>query len=55
MALSGPRRIESSFSDMSISSTGSGFGSGSGIGLSTDVESLTSKPKGMLLLVCSLI
>ncbi|CAL9048475.1 unnamed protein product [Musa banksii] len=46
MALSGPRRIESSFSDMSISNTGSGFGSGSGIGLSTDIESLTSKPKG---------
>ncbi|WOK97458.1 coatomer subunit delta-1-like [Canna indica] len=46
MALSGPRRIESSFSDMSISSTGSGFGSNSGFGLSTDVESFSSKPKG---------
>ncbi|XP_074585744.1 coatomer subunit delta-1-like [Curcuma longa] len=46
MALSGPRRIESSFNDMSISSSGSGFGSGSGIGLSTDVETFSSKPKG---------
>ncbi|WOK93577.1 coatomer subunit delta-2 [Canna indica] len=46
MALSGPRRIESSFSDMSISSTGSGFGSNSGFGLSTDVESFSGKPKG---------
>ncbi|XP_042471024.1 coatomer subunit delta-2-like isoform X2 [Zingiber officinale] len=46
MALSGPRRIESSFNDMSISNSGSGFGSGSGIGLSSDVESFSIKPKG---------
>ncbi|KAG6514029.1 hypothetical protein ZIOFF_024368 [Zingiber officinale] len=45
MSFSGPRKIESTFSDMSISSSGSGFGSGSGIGLSTDVESFSSKPK----------
>lgn len=47
MALSGLRKIESTFSDMSISSSGSGFGSGSSIGLSTDVESFSSKPKGI--------
>lgn len=46
MSLSGPQRIESNFSDMSISSTGTGFGSGSGYGLSTDLET-PSKPKGM--------
>ncbi|OAY76797.1 Coatomer subunit delta-1 [Ananas comosus] len=45
MSLSGPQRIESNFSDMSISSTGTGFGSGSGYGLSTDLET-PSKPKG---------
>nr|CAD1821135.1 unnamed protein product [Ananas comosus var. bracteatus] len=45
MSLSGPQRIESNFSDMSISSTGTGFGSGSGYGLSTDLEA-SSKPKG---------
>lgn len=49
----GSGRIESSFSDMSISSGGGGgFGSGSGFGLSTDVESFSSKPKGLCLLVC---
>eukprot|EP00262_Sarcandra_glabra_P021737 TRINITY_DN930_c0_g1_i1.p1 TRINITY_DN930_c0_g1~~TRINITY_DN930_c0_g1_i1.p1 ORF type:complete len:530 (+),score=113.47 TRINITY_DN930_c0_g1_i1:123-1712(+) len=46
MAMTGSGRIESSFNDMSISSTGSGFGSGSGFGLSGDVESFSSKPKG---------
>ncbi|XP_020266561.1 signal recognition particle 54 kDa protein, chloroplastic-like [Asparagus officinalis] len=46
MAMSGPRRIESSFSDMSISSNSGGFGSGSGFGLSSDVESFSSKSKG---------
>ncbi|RWW11898.1 hypothetical protein GW17_00024469 [Ensete ventricosum] len=45
MALSGPRRNESSFSDMSISSTASGFGSNNGFGLSTDVKS-SAKPTG---------
>ncbi|KAF8404533.1 hypothetical protein HHK36_009419 [Tetracentron sinense] len=42
----GSGRIESGFSDMSISSGGGGFGSGSGFGLSTDVESFSSKSKG---------
>lgn len=44
-SISGPRMIEKTFSDMSIS--GSGFGSGSGLGgLSTDMDSFASKPKG---------
>jgi hypothetical protein len=48
----GSGRIESSFSDMSISSGGGGgFGSGSGFGLSTDVESFSSKSKGLFLFV----
>ncbi|KAK9286429.1 hypothetical protein L1049_014826 [Liquidambar formosana] len=43
----GSGRIESSFSDMSISSGGGGgFGSGSGFGLSTDVDSFSVKSKG---------
>ncbi|XP_015889259.2 coatomer subunit delta [Ziziphus jujuba] len=42
----GSGRIESSFNDMSISSTGSGFGSGSSFGLSTDVDSFSTKSKG---------
>ncbi|GLT62840.1 hypothetical protein SLA2020_354430 [Shorea laevis] len=42
----GSGRIESSFSDLSISSGGGGFGSGSGFGLSTDVESYSTKSKG---------
>ncbi|KAG6691435.1 hypothetical protein I3843_10G061800 [Carya illinoinensis] len=43
----GSGRIESSFSDMSISDGGSGgFGSSSGFGLSTDIESFSSKSKG---------
>ncbi|XP_020113776.1 coatomer subunit delta-2-like [Ananas comosus] len=46
MSISGPRRLESSFSDMSISSSGTGFGSSSGFGLSTDFDS--TKPKGRL-------
>ncbi|KAL5081205.1 hypothetical protein RYX36_009626 [Vicia faba] len=36
----GSGRIENSFSDMSICSTGTGFG------LSTDVDSFSTKPKG---------
>ena len=48
----GSGRLESSFSDMSISSTASGFGSGSGFGLSTDIDSFTSKSKGWLLCTC---
>lgn len=43
----GSGRIESSFNDMSISSTGSGFGSGSNFGLSTDVDSFSTKSKGL--------
>lgn len=46
MSLQG--RIESSFSEMSISSSGTGFGSASGIGLTTDVEPIPSKSKGAL-------
>ncbi|KAL3741106.1 hypothetical protein ACJRO7_022251 [Eucalyptus globulus] len=42
----GSGRLESSFSEMSISSGGSGFGSGSGFGLSTDADSFSAKPKG---------
>ncbi|KAJ0077090.1 hypothetical protein Patl1_36201 [Pistacia atlantica] len=42
----GSGRIENGFSDMSISG-GGGFGSGSGFGLSTDVESFSSKSKGL--------
>ncbi|KAG9439591.1 hypothetical protein H6P81_019756 [Aristolochia fimbriata] len=43
MSLQG--RIESTFSELSISSGGNGYGDGSGFGLSNDVESFTSKPK----------
>jgi len=44
-SISGPRVIEKTFNDMSIS--GSRFGSGSGLGgLSTDMDSFASKPKG---------
>lgn len=46
-SLSGPRRLDSGFSDMSISSRGTGFGNGSGFGLTTDVDSFSSKPKGL--------
>ncbi|KAJ6410641.1 hypothetical protein OIU84_007399 [Salix udensis] len=47
MSSMGSGRIESSFSDMSISSGGGGgFGSGSGFGLTSDVDSFSSKPKG---------
>ncbi|OAY57236.1 coatomer subunit delta [Manihot esculenta] len=42
----GSGRIESKFSDMSISSSDGGFGSGSGFGLTTDVDSFSSKSKG---------
>lgn len=44
----GSGRIENSFSDLSISSSGTGFGSSSGIGLSSDVDSFSTKPKGWL-------
>ena len=50
MSSMGSGRIESSFSDMSISSGGGGgFGSGSGFGLTTDIDSFASKPKGFLM------
>ncbi|KAH7516228.1 hypothetical protein FEM48_Zijuj10G0113000 [Ziziphus jujuba var. spinosa] len=42
----GSGRIDSSFNDLSISSTGSGFGSGSNFGLSTEVDSFSTKSKG---------
>uniref|UniRef100_A0A0E0ECL0 Coatomer subunit delta n=1 Tax=Oryza meridionalis TaxID=40149 RepID=A0A0E0ECL0_9ORYZ len=43
-SISGPRVIEKTFNDMSI--TGSGFGSGSGLGgLGMDMDSFASKPK----------
>lgn len=46
----GSGRIESAFSDMSISSSGSGgFGGGSGFGLSTDIDSFSTKTKGLCL------
>ena len=49
----GSGRIENNFSDMSISGGGGGgFGSGSGFGLSTDIESFSTKSKGLCLFVC---
>ncbi|XXG39760.1 hypothetical protein AAC387_Pa01g0636 [Persea americana] len=45
LQMTGSGRIDSSFSDMSISGGGGGFGS-SGHGLGVDVESFSSKPKG---------
>ncbi|KAL5555945.1 hypothetical protein UlMin_038181 [Ulmus minor] len=42
----GSGKIESGFSDMSISSSGSGFESGSSLGLSTNFDSFSTKPKG---------
>jgi hypothetical protein len=48
----GSGRIESAFSDMSISSSGSGFGSGSGLGVTTDFDSFSTKAKGLCLFVC---
>ena len=46
MSSMGSGRIESGFSEMSISSSGSGFGSGSSLGLSTDFDSFSIEPKG---------
>ena len=43
----GSGRIESSFSNMSKSGGGGGFGSGSRFGLSTDIESFSTKCKGL--------
>ena len=48
----GSGRIESSFSNMSKSGGGGGFGSGSRFGLSTDIESFSTKSKGLCLFVC---
>ena len=49
----GSGRLESSFSDMSISGGGGGgFGSGSGFGLSTDIDSFSSKSKGLFQFIC---
>ena len=44
----GSGKIENSFSDLSITSSGPGFGSGSGFGLSSDVGSFSTKSKGWL-------
>lgn len=46
----GSGRIESSFSEMSISNTGSGFGSGSGFGLNTEIDPFSIKSKGLFML-----
>ena len=43
----GSGRIESSFSNMSKSGGGGGFGSGSRFNLSTDIESFSTKCKGL--------
>lgn len=50
LQLTGSGRIDSSFSDMSISGGGGGFGS-SGHGLGVDVESFSSKHKGSCLII----
>jgi len=42
----GSGKIENSFSDLSISSSGTGFASGSGFGLNSDVDSFSTKSKG---------
>ncbi|KAG4176060.1 hypothetical protein ERO13_A11G227300v2 [Gossypium hirsutum] len=43
----GSGRIETSFSELSISSSASGFGSGSGFGgITTDLDAFSTKPKG---------
>ncbi|XP_062100307.1 coatomer subunit delta-2-like [Humulus lupulus] len=42
----GSGRIESSYSEMSISNTGSGFGSCSGFGLNTEIDPFSIKSKG---------
>ncbi|KAK8567772.1 hypothetical protein V6N12_006345 [Hibiscus sabdariffa] len=42
----GSGRIETSFSEMSISSSASGFGGGSGMGVTTDADSFSTKSKG---------
>lgn len=43
-------RIDTGFgNETSLSSTGSGFGNGSGFGLSTDVDSFSTKSKGLCL------
>ncbi|XP_062119069.1 coatomer subunit delta-like [Humulus lupulus] len=46
----GSGRIESSFSERSISNTGSGFGSGSGFGLNTEIDPYSIKSKGLFML-----
>ncbi|XP_062105042.1 coatomer subunit delta-like [Humulus lupulus] len=46
----GSGRIESSFSEMSISNTRSGFGSGSGFGLNTEIDPFSIKSKGLFML-----
>ncbi|KMZ66631.1 Coatomer subunit delta [Zostera marina] len=50
MSLSGPTRLESTFNDLNISSSGSGFGSASGFEMGSDIESYSNKTKGILVL-----
>ncbi|KMT03187.1 hypothetical protein BVRB_8g197370 isoform B [Beta vulgaris subsp. vulgaris] len=45
MSSMGSERLESTFADMSISSSTSGFGNGSGFGMSADLDSFPSKSK----------
>lgn len=46
----GSRRIDTGFgSDMNMSNNVGDFGSGSGFGLTTDMESFSSKSKGLCL------
>ncbi|KMT15087.1 hypothetical protein BVRB_3g062080 [Beta vulgaris subsp. vulgaris] len=47
MSSMGSGRLESTFGDMSISSSSTGFGSGSGFRMSTDLDSFPSKSKGI--------
>ncbi|XP_048502510.1 coatomer subunit delta-like isoform X2 [Beta vulgaris subsp. vulgaris] len=51
MSSMGSGRLESTFGDMSISSSSIGFGSGSGFGMSTDLDSFPSKSKGVFYLL----
>lgn len=57
MSISGPRKsVESSFSDMSISSSGSGFDSGPGFAMSSSADMDTSsKSKGISPLLLRLL
>ena len=47
MSSMGSGRLESSFNDMSISSSNSGFSSNAGFGMPTDMDSFPAKSKGI--------